>query len=171
MRLALLIALSLGGPALAADPRPSVQVKDDGSVVGRVVLDASEAEVRQAVEAVQHSRNSSVLEIRFTPEGACKSVFRKTRGLVSPLTLKTRLCPTATGWREYLVESSDFDAWETEWILRPQASGGVSVQLSVRSDVNLMVPSSLVQQHTVRSVRESFADVIGRLLKPKKTSE
>ena len=165
-----LLALMLSSAALAGEPQPSVQVTDDGSVVGRVVLDASEAEVRKAVEAVQHSRNSSVLEIRFTPEGACKSVYRKTRGLVTPLTLRTRLCPTATGWREHLVESSDFDAWETEWILRPQASGGVSVQLRVRSDVNLMVPSSLVRQHTVRSVRESFADVIGRLLK-RKTSE
>ena len=33
-------------------------------------------------------------------DGSCSSVFRKTRGLFSPLELTTRFCPTDRGWRD-----------------------------------------------------------------------
>jgi hypothetical protein len=163
-----LLALFANTAAFAGDPEPAVKVNDDGTVVGRMVLDAPEDAVRQALHEVQLTRvGSSVIELKFTRDGSCHAIFRRTRGLFSPLEMRTRLCPTAHGWRESLVESSDFDAYEIEWKVDPNASGGVGLSLSVRSDVNLMVPTSLMRQSQMKGVRESFAAVLGRLLKIK----
>ncbi len=156
--------------ALAGSDTPRVTVTNDGTVVGRMVLDADEAVVREVLTDLHPTKNSSdVLEIRFVREGSCASIFRKTRGLFSPLELRTRLCPTSTGWRESLVETGDFNAYETVWELQPSDGGGTDLSISVTSKVNLMVPQSLVNRSAVRSMRESFADILSRILKKKQT--
>jgi hypothetical protein len=163
-------ALMLTPFATAQAEEPAeVSVSADGSVVGRMVIDANEQEIRAAIPDLQKTGvSSSVLEARIVPDGSCSSVFRKTRGLARPLEMQTRFCPTATGWRESLVASEDFNAYETEWVIRPQPGGGSQVQLRVVSDVNLMVPSSLVRSSTISGVRESLTDLLARLLERRK---
>jgi hypothetical protein len=159
------VAFLLHSAVAFAGEEAQVRVAEDGSVVGRMVIDASEQEIRAAIPELQEAgHSSSVLEARIVKDGSCSSVFRKTRGLIRPLEMQTRFCPTTTGWRESLVSSADFNAYETEWVVRPQPGGGTSVQLRVVSGVNLMVPEALVRSSTVSGVRESLASLIQRLL-------
>jgi hypothetical protein len=160
--------LTWASPALS-DDKPSVRVQDDGTVVGRLLIDADASHIKKAIPGLQDANASSqVVEARMVPNGSCNDIFRKTRGLWRPLEMQTRFCPTTTGWREFLVQSSDFNAYETEWVLRPSAGGGTQVQLKVVSDVNLMVPTSAVRSSTVASVHETLKTLLDRVFKPKK---
>jgi len=130
------------------------------------MVDAPAADVRRAVASVQRQVYDNVLELRFQPEGSCHSVFRKTRGLWSPLTMQTRLCPTSQGWREHLVQSDDYADYETEWVIRDNQEGPTEMQLSVRTSVNLTVPGSLLRQGTISGMRRTFAEVLQQLVRP-----
>lgn len=164
------LAVGLSSAALADSP-PDVRVDADGTVVGRMLIEADESDVREAISSVQRTNvSANVLEQRFLPDGGCTSIFRKTRGMFSPMEMNTRLCPTATGWRESLVDSSDFSAYESEWVLRPSGAG-TELQLRVRSEINLAVPSALVRRGTAQGVRETFSAVLGRVLKKKSAPE
>jgi hypothetical protein len=148
--------------ALAADP--TITVADDGSIVARLDIAAPEASVRAAIPELQRAGvNSNVLAVTARPEGACTAFDRTTRGLWRPLQLRTRFCPSSTGYSERLVASEDFTRYEADWTLRPISSNATSVQLRVRSDVNLMVPTSLLQTGTMDGVRETFQALLRRL--------
>jgi DNA-binding transcriptional regulator YdaS (Cro superfamily) len=163
--LTLLVAALLSlAPVAARAGEPSVEVASDGSVVARVQLPASEAEVRALIPSLQAAGvNSNVLDVVQTPEGGCTAIHRTTRGLYRPLQLRTRFCPSASGWTERLVQSADFTAYEADWTLRPLSDGGTQVQLRVRSDINLMVPASLLQTGTMQGVRETIDALIRKI--------
>lgn len=166
LRTAALGAL-LSAPA-AAGEGPRVNVEDDGTIIARMVLDAPADQVKKTIPSLQEAQNSSsVLEMRFTMDGNCRNVDRKTRGLWRPLELRTRFCPTRTGWREHLVESSDFDAYDTEWVVQDQPDGRSLVELRQRADINLSVPSAMIRSGQVSGVRETFQVLMERLFKPK----
>lgn len=148
--------------AWAADP--TITVADDGSIVARIEIAAPESSIRAAIPELQKAgMNSNVLSVTARPEGACTALDRTTRGLWRPLELRTRFCPSSTGFSERLVASEDFTRYEADWTLRPITSGTTSVQLRVRSDVNLMVPSSLLQTGTMDGVRETLQALLRRL--------
>jgi hypothetical protein len=163
-----LLAVAFAGigvavPALAEEPE--VAFRDDGTVVGRLVVDATPDQVRAAIGEVQGKvRVTNVLDLKLIPDGACASITRTTRGLLSPMTMKTRLCPTPDGWREWLVESSDFNAYETTWKVSPQEGGRARVEILVKSELSFLAPKALVRQGTVKGIHESFAAVLARLL-------
>lgn len=163
---AALLGLTLSVGAFASDS-PDVRVEDDGTVVARLMVEAPAADVKRAIAAVQREAFDNVLELRFQPDGACQSVFRKTRGLWSPLTMKTKLCPTQQGWREKLVQSDDYTDYQTEWVVRDNTDGATEMQLSVRTSVNLAVPGSLLRQGTISGMRRTFAEVLQQLVRPK----
>jgi hypothetical protein len=143
--------------------QPTVEVATDGSVVGRVVVEAPESAVRAAIPELQASGvNSNVLSVVQTRDGSCTAIQRSTRGLYRPLQLSTRFCPTAQGWREWLVSSEDFTAYEAEWTLVPTADG-TTVQFRVKSGVNLMVPQSMLTSGTVSGVKETFEALLRKL--------
>jgi hypothetical protein len=155
-------------PAVAHET--SVHVRDDGAVIGRLLIDAEADQIRAAIPGMQDANGSSnVLEAKVVPNGLCRNIFRKTKGLWRPLEMNTQFCPTTSGWREFLVESSDFNAYETEWVLRPQPGGGTQVQLRVVSDVNLTLPAGMVRDSTVQSVRETLATLLERVFRPRKS--
>ncbi|MCB9663031.1 MAG: hypothetical protein H6732_02885 [Alphaproteobacteria bacterium] len=160
----LAVSLLLLSAAAHAEEEPQVEIAADGSVVGRILLDATPAQVSGVIPSLNDPANSSsVLDVRLVPDGECTGIFRTTRGLWSPLTMRTRLCPTAKGWREYLVESEDYDAYDVEWTVSPADAGRTEVRMVVRSEVNLAVPSAIVRGKTVVGVRESFAALVRRL--------
>ena len=97
-------------------------------------------------------------------DGSCAQVFRKTRGLWSPLELSTRMCPTAKGWREYLVSSEDYDAYNVEWTIEP-TEGGSMVRLSVKSEVNLAVPRAMVRSGIIHDVNTTLEHLLGKLFR------
>ena len=143
---------------------PVVQVEDSGVVVGRIVVDAPRDQVLTEVPNMSASTNDpAVLSVSFTPDGPCRNYLRKTKGLWSPLQMQTRLCPTATGWREFLTQSDDFDAYTVEWNLSDRGNG-TTVELRVHSDPNIAVPAALVRQNMVGSVRGTLLDLLQRMV-------
>lgn len=146
---------------------PDVTVAEDGSITARMVISAPAESVRQAVQELQHASSDNVLELRFRPDGECQSVFRKTRGLWNPLTMRTRLCPTADGWREMLVQSDDYTDYESEWTIRHTDTGDTEMALRVRTAVNLAVPVALVRRGTIDGVRKTFARVSQKVAAPR----
>lgn len=158
----LLLGLMLQLSVDAHAGQPTVVVDDDGAVIARVMVDASASTVKAAIPELQTGTSTNVLTSTVTRDGSCSSVHRTTRGLYRPLELSTRFCPTAQGWREWLTSSGDFTKYDAEWTVLPTDSG-TSIQLRVKSDVNLMVPSSLLTSGTVSGVKETFAALLRKL--------
>lgn len=162
--LLLTLASTLAAPALAAD-KPTISVQDDGSIIARMLVDAPVLDVRRIIPDVQvdASLYTNVLTVKSTAEGDCRKVHRTTRGLLTPLSMNTRFCPTPTGWREYLVQSEDYSAYDVEWTVE-QRGTQAEIAVHVRSDVNLFVPDALVRTGTIQGVNESFLAILKRLL-------
>lgn len=164
LRAVLLTLLTWSAPALAGDDASEVHVGADGSIVGRMVLDLPESVVRAAIPKLNEPGwSSDVLSAELTPDGPCTGISRSTKGLWSPLKMKTRFCPTPRGWREYLVESDDYHAYEVEWTVVP-AGARTEVRLTVKSDVNLAVPKFMVQSRSVSAVEETFKALLDTIL-------
>lgn len=160
---AVLIAACFVSSAYAGSP--DVRVADDGTVVARMHVDASSADVRAIIPELQSAGvNSNVLDVAKVTEGSCTAIRRTTRGLFRPMEIRTRFCPTANGWREVLVQSADFTTYEADWTLRPMEGGGTQVQLSLKSKINLMVPESMLQSGTVAGVKETFEALARKLI-------
>lgn len=158
------LGISLLGLPAAAEDKPHLEVTDDGRIVARMLLDAPERLVRDTIPSLQDATlSSSVLELRVTSEGTCRQIARKTRGLWSPLEMTTRMCPTPEGWREWLVDSEDYDAYTVEWTVTPR-EGRTFVELAVRSDVNLAVPEVMMRRAKMNGVEETFLALIEKLL-------
>ncbi len=151
------------GVVAHAGTGPAITVEDDGTVVARMLIDAPPAQVRQVIPDIQAGTSTNVLSSTKVPDGSCIKIDRRTRGLWDPLEMKTRLCPTDTGWRESLVSSDDFNAYSTEWSVRDD-NGRSSVQVRVRSEVNLLIPTSMVQSGTIQGLHDSFAAILRKLL-------
>ncbi|MGC6492100.1 MAG: hypothetical protein ACON5B_04600 [Myxococcota bacterium] len=151
-----------------ATPTPTVQIDENGVVVGRMLIDAPPAEVRAAVQQMheQESPGLNVLSVDLKARGNCQTITRTTRGLMTPLKLETQRCPTEKGWREWLVASKDFTTYDVEWDVT-RAGAGTEVHLRVNTQLAFSAPTSLVQMGTRNAIRESLADVIRRVLKPR----
>lgn len=163
-------AVALFSPWVASAGEPQISVSSDGTIVARMLIDAPSQQVVATIPELQDaSLSKSVFEMKKVPDGKCSSIFRKTRGLWSPLEMNTRICPTAKGWREYLVSSEDYDAYDVEWIVQP-TDGGSDVMLSVRSEINLAVPTSLVQSGIISDVNLTFKHLLGKLFQGKQSA-
>lgn len=167
MSLLLSLFMYVGVAAHAADG-PQISVQDDGTVVARMLVNASPTAVRSVIPDVQQGPSSNVLSTEHVADGSCFKIVRRTKGLWNPLTMNTRLCPTSTGWRESLISSDDFNAYETEWSVRDD-NGQSAVQIKVKSEVNFLVPNSLVQSGAIQGMRESFATLLRKLLAARST--
>jgi len=153
-RSVLYLALLLQLTAFAAEPR--VDVDEGGQVVGTMVLPATQDRVRDVLEdPVQCAELSpevySVTQVGHNDD--CDELVTETRGLFRPLRYRSRRCRTADGFRDHLVESEDFSAYETSWALR-EVDGGTEVTLRVHTEVNLPVPASVVEKRSRKSVGE-----------------
>lgn len=170
MRATLLSALTFSlllGSSAFAKPTPNVTVTKDGEVVGRILLEESAESVHEAIGVVSQDDSSpSIIDQTITTEGSCQSIFRRTKGLWNPLEMKTRLCPTASGWSEKLVQSDDFNAYHSEWRIS-SVNGSTTVELRVRSDVNLNVPSGLLNQGTANGIKHAIGQLLEVLGKNK----
>jgi hypothetical protein len=94
----------------------------------------------------------------------CDELVTKTRGLFRPLRYRSRRCRTADGYRDRLVESEDFSAYETTWALR-EVDGGTEVTVRVHTEVNLPVPKSAVEKRSRKSVGEMLEALADKILR------
>lgn len=159
--LTLLFAAALSASA----SEPEVELDPTGAIVGRILVPADAEAVREVVgDPTALGRLSpDVVSVQEQPSGRCIDVTTETRGLFRSLFMKSRRCPTADGWEDRLVESEDFDAYETRWSLR-EVDGGTEVTVRVHTEVDLPVPDAIVQSRQKKSVGQVLENLVYQIL-------
>lgn len=159
-----LLVLGASAPvgAAAADGEPKVwsRVTDEGEVIVLTKIPASAAAVRAVLADAErsHMLAPTTIEAKASADGACLRVKLKVRGVVSPLHLETRRCPTTTGFKETLIASSDFVDYHNEWTIQ-EMGDVVLVSFRSRSMPDLSVPESFILSQT----RKVLTKVMTRL--------
>lgn len=153
---------------LALAEEPVVNVASDGTINARITMDAEEAAVRAALAngAAAARLSPDILSSSATRVGSCEEVSSQVRGLFSPFALRTRRCPTTSGYREQLVSSDGLRSYDSTWEIREDGPGRTQVNVRMRTEVSLPVPTSLAQSHQARSLKDVLralaAKVVGR---------
>lgn len=169
MRAFLVAALCAGfmstSVAWAADPaEPEVTVEDSGTVLCRMVVPASEEQIRQLLEDPEATARLSpdVIDVTATPDGDCVRMETRSKGFLRPLVLSSKRCPTDDGWREVLLQQGDFTAFDGQWQLTP-VEGGTLVVYSLNAGTSLPVPQTVVNQGVAKSLRNMLRNLRARL--------
>ncbi|MCB9665095.1 MAG: SRPBCC family protein [Alphaproteobacteria bacterium] len=161
---AILALLWLALPAEAAQA-PEIRAEPDGSVVGRMVLDAARDEV---IEALQDTRrvgrwSPSVVDVASAPRGRCEEVTLTLRGWFFPMIVTAERCPTDQGFSQQLVDSNVFRRWGAEWEVETTPAG-TEVRYRLESEISLPVTTGFVQRKTVASMQvelQALAAAVG----------
>ena len=108
-------------------PRITTRVTAKGEVIAEMKVAAKPAAVREQLAGAEkaHGLAPTTVSSKATADGKCEKVDLQTRGLIAPFVLKTRRCPTATGWKETLVASDNFVEYWNEWTVKELPEGGV----------------------------------------------
>lgn len=159
----LLAAFAFFTPAAAetAHAPPQVHAADDGSVVGRVIVDASPAEVLAvlAQATVVAAWAPAVTDVRTTPRGRCETMELSMRGWIVPMRVQATRCPTAEGYTQQLVDSNVFTTWSAEWTVRATPHG-TEVAYRLTSELALPVSRGFVQRKTADSMKSELASLV-----------
>ena len=139
-------------------PKISTRITAKGVVIAEVRVNAKASAVRELLAGAEraHGLASTTVSVKATADGKCEKVKLQTRGLITPFSLETRRCPTATGWRETLVTSDNFVEYWNEWTVKDLGDGSL-VTFKTRTLPNVAVPESLILSQTRR--------VLGKLMK------
>lgn len=153
--LGVMLALAAAPPTAGAEeaaPKVSMRISPKGEVVAQVKLSASSKVVREVLASAErwHKLAPTTVSAKATRDGSCEKVKLSVRGLVEPFQLETRRCPTAKGWLETLVNSSDFSEYRNEWELEDLGAEGSRVTFKTRTIPKVVVPESLLQMETKR---------------------
>ncbi|MFH1467642.1 MAG: SRPBCC family protein [Pseudomonadota bacterium] len=160
-----LLAASLFAAALlGAEPTLSITETGD-TVIGTLTLHATPVQVRGVLSnplATAHLSPDTV-SAEFTASGACYELSVRVRGLLNPMAMRSRRCPTADGWVEDLVASEDFKRYHQTWSVIPLDGGGTRVEYRTTIELVLPAPRVLLVESTKRSVDASLKRLAERL--------
>jgi ribosome-associated toxin RatA of RatAB toxin-antitoxin module len=162
-------ALAVGPRPAAAEgpgaPKISTSINAKGEVVAQVKLATRAATVRGLLgDATRwHKLAPTTVSVKATRDGECEKVKLQVRGLIEPFQVETRRCPTATGWLETKVASSDFSEYRNEWELADLGEQGSMVTFRTRTIPNVQVPESLLQMETKRILMRVFKNMLSAL--------
>lgn len=136
----------------------TTKVNAKGEIVAQVKLAAKPAKVRELLGSAErsHSLAPTTVAAKATPDGNCERVKLKTRGILQPLEIETRRCPTASGFKETMVASKDFLEYYNEWVVSENGDGSLVVFTS-RTVPNVAVPEAILQSETRR--------ILGRVMR------
>lgn len=163
-----LATLALAAPVFATSARAeegdkekqqvSTKVNAKGEVVAQVKLAVKPAKVRELLGSAErsHSLAPTTVAAKATPDGDCERVKLKTRGILQPLEIETRRCPTSSGFKETMISSKDFLEYYNEWTVAESGEGSLVVFTS-RTVPNVAIPESIIQSETRR--------VLGRVMR------
>lgn len=169
---ALFVALALcGAPRSAAadddasSTKISTRVTPKGEVIVQVQVATKIDGVRAVLASAERSHNlaPTTVSAHATRDGACERVKLQVRGIITPFQLETRRCPTARGYLETLVGSSDFVDYRNEWELKDLGEVGTLVTFKTRTRPNVQVPESLLLMETKRVLTRLFKNLLGAL--------
>ncbi len=160
-----ILAIGLSTSAVAVEP--VVTIDDAGHVVARVVLPASASDVHDILsdtDGAMAELAPDVLDVTIESAGTCELVSRRTRGVFRPFAFRARRCPTRNGWKEVLVDSEDFLAYEAAWELE-ETAGGTEVIYRIQTELNSPVPQGVVRsslKSAAGQILSGLAELVGR---------
>jgi hypothetical protein len=149
----------------AASPKISTRVTDKGEVIATVKVAASSKAVRDILTSAERSHKlaPTTVSSHATRDGDCEKVKLAVRGLIAPFQLETRRCPTAKGFLETLIQSSDFVEYRNEWEFKDLGADGTLVTFKTRTLPNVQVPESLILMETKRVLTRLMKNLLGAL--------
>ena len=170
--LACVLLLGVHPAAWADEAEPSVHIAKDGSIEGQITLPFPESEVYHLLsDPVASSKlNRDVYDASSKRQGACEIVYRKVRGVWSPMTYRAKRCPTTHGWVEQLIDSESVSDYYMEWELE-RLSSGTRVKYKVRTQINAPIPTSIIQSETKRSVTQMLKNLLKKITGQKKSKK
>ncbi|MFZ5480137.1 MAG: SRPBCC family protein [Myxococcota bacterium] len=139
--------------ALAAEPITMTEVLPSPP-------DAVRAALAEAMAAGPMAPD--VLSLEVLARGRCDTLRATVGSRWAPMSYVYERCPTATGWREALVQSDAFDAYEITWELLPDAAG-TRVSYTVHVEPRLPLPDGYVASRTRASMKTVLATLAARL--------
>jgi hypothetical protein len=146
---------------------PSVAFASEDAVTQDVVVSMNADQVRAVLAdtSLAMSMSKDIISHRIEDDAPCQLVHITTRGLTAPLNYTVRRCPTATGFKESLVQGDELiEAMEVEWRTSPHEDG-TRVRLSVLTRIG-RVPQLLVNQQVRQGVSQTLRNLV-RVVEPK----
>lgn len=138
--------------ALAA---PTVEVRDDNSVLGEVVVNSPIDVVRPKIADplwVSKTDGGGTEVTVLADEGACLKLQHVTPNAIKTVRYITRQCPTKTGFEGTLVESDNFESYRVEWSLEARSDDSTAIRYLLDLETNMMVPQFIINRQTRKGV-------------------
>ncbi len=155
--LLLMLLLSLvASPAFAGDPE--FVWEDDGTLRATVLFEAPLADVKKLLADPIKSIGLSpdVKKVTATAKGDCHQVVVTTTGITDPFQYTALRCPTATGIKDELVASEDYEIQNSEWVLKA-VDGGTRGVLRTRTKLTAWVPERFVKSGVKKGIGKTIA--------------
>ncbi len=165
--LCVLAGLSLSAVSMAQTPdEPLVQTEEPGVIVTRLLVSASEDEVRAVLDDPHAfaAFTPDVQHMDVVSRGQCKLLRFRSRGFIEPFTYSTQRCPSSSGWSERLLESDDFTRYDADILLTP-VSGGTHITYKLAVGIDIPVPDIVISKNVKRSARltmQALRDLLSR---------
>jgi hypothetical protein len=129
----------------------------DGSICMRVLIPASETDIRQELDTAQEASGlfGSAKLVSVEPDGDCERLSYRTPGLFTSMTYIARRCPTADGWVETLVSGDSFEDNTSSMRLR-SVDGGTEVDFRIRVRLrNIPVGQGIIDAQIAQSIKRA----------------
>ncbi len=161
-------ALTATAPALAGeDSAKKVQVwtkhTDAGYIVAvaRVPFKAETIIDWMADGARAHRLAPTTIKAKkIGTDGACERLRLTVRGLFSPFVVDTRRCRTAKGYRETMIASDDFEAYDVIWDIEPAGEHSM-ISFRAKNVLSISIPEGL----QIRESKKVMAKTVKNLAK------
>ena len=164
---AALLALAISPPANAGrDGEIQVWTRhtDEGDVIAVARVPLPAAKIREFIADAEraHMLAPTTIKADAKTDGKCQKVHLKVQGLLSPLQLDTRRCPTAQGILETMVASDDFEAYTTEWVIQEMGDASM-VSYRNRTVLNVSVPDGIILRQSKKVMAKTMRNLINAL--------
>lgn len=138
-----------------------------GLVTATTVVPDSQAAVLAALRDPEQAAAlpPEVLGVSTLTRGDCVTMSVTVKGAWDPLKYTTQRCPTAKGYKYKLLKSDTLTAYEAEWSLAPDVSGGTHVTYQVRTELNMPVPKMLVRKGMLQSAKDTIVALVRKVTK------
>jgi hypothetical protein len=151
-----LAGMAVGGEAVE-------HVDEDGAVTMTEVVPASPESLRSVLAdpLVARSLSTELVSLELLSQGSCATLRATVGSPWVPVSYTYERCPTATGFRERLLESDTMNTYEVDWRLVPEGAG-TRLSYTVRVDTKLPMPRSYLLSRTRASMRTAIERLLAR---------
>lgn len=154
--------------AMALATGPTVEITDDSTVHGEVVVAATLEHVREKmadptwIAAVDDGGTTVEIVER---SGDCVVTDSVSPSAVKTVEYRVRRCKTEDGWQGTLVSSNTFDSYEVRWRLSPEGAG-TKLTYDLALSTSMMVPQFIINRQTRNGVERLLKNLHAEFSEP-----